>query len=88
MARVMTVTFKKGPLGYAVLKDGVPVGRIRRYERGVGAGRLAYLIRIKGHTFPPTPGGLAAAAGLPNFLAKIAYNIRDAKRIAREALAG
>lgn len=24
----MTVTYRKGPLGYAVLKDGAPVGRI------------------------------------------------------------
>lgn len=82
----MTITFVKGPLGYTVLKNGNVVGRIKRYERGVGAGRLAYTVSIKGHTFPPTPGGIAAHAGLPNFLAKIAYNVRDAKRIARDAL--
>lgn len=74
------VTYVEGPLGYAIVRDGVVIGKIRDCRpRG-------WLLILKGHKFPPRPGSVAARYHMPATGMVAVDTLDEARRLVAKCL--
>ena len=74
------ITYLKGPLGYAIVKDGKVIGKIKNIApRG-------WMVKLQGQTFAPEPGSVAAYFKRSEVDGKICKTLAGAKKLVKSII--
>lgn len=68
------IEYIKGPLGFAVVKDGAPVGSIKDYTQHGG-----WLLKLKGFDWKPLPGSVAEKCGVKRVPVRVFPSLKEAQ---------